>query len=108
MADDELQMRLLGVDPQDEIAGACKLHLRTSRGVIPLVLHHAEKASRSVLCVGGAIGGFDGPAMLYPRLGLVMPKAGFAVARMNYRRPNEFDECVMDTLGTLSFLKGMG
>jgi alpha-beta hydrolase superfamily lysophospholipase len=108
MADDELQMRLVGVDPQDEIAGACKLQLRTSRGVIPLVLHQAEKASRAVLCVCGAIGGFDGPAMLYPRLGLVMPKAGFAVARMNYRRPNEFDECVMDTLGTLSFLKGMG
>jgi dienelactone hydrolase len=46
--------------------------------------------------------------MLYPRLGLTMPKAGFAVARMNYRRPNEFDECVLDTLATLNFLKGVG
>lgn len=108
MADDELQMRIQGVEPQDEIAGACKLNLRTSRGAIPVLLHRAENASRAVLCVCGAIGGFDGPAMLYPRLGLILPKAGFAVARMNYRLPNEFDECVLDCLATLSFLKGMG
>lgn len=108
MADDEIEMRILGVDPEDEVAGACKLHLRTSRGAIPLIMHQAENAARAVLCVCGAIGGFDGPAMLYPRLGLTMPGAGFAVARMNYRLPNEFDECVLDTLATLSFLKGMG
>jgi dienelactone hydrolase len=27
---------------------------------------------------------------------------------MNYRQPNEFDECVLDTLAALTFLKGMG
>jgi dienelactone hydrolase len=37
-----------------------------------------------------------------------MPHSGFAVARMNYRQPNEFDECVLDTLATLNVLKGMG
>jgi hypothetical protein len=59
-----------------------------------------------VLCVSGAIGGFDGPAMLYARLGLVMPRQGLSVARMNYRKPNDFDECLLDTLATLNFLKG--
>jgi uncharacterized protein len=108
MAEDDLQMRILGVDPGEEIAGARKLHLRTSRGSIPVILHGTENASRAILCICGAIGGFDGPAMLYPRLGLTMPHAGFAVARMNYRQPNEFDECVLDTLAALTFLKGMG
>lgn len=108
MAEDDLQMRILGVDPGDEVARARKLHLRTSRGPIPVILHAAENASRAILCVCGAIGGFDGPAMLYPRLGLIMPHTGIAVARMNYRQPNEFDECVLDTLATLTFLKGMG
>lgn len=108
MADDALQMRILGVEPEDEVAGARKLYLRTSRGAIPVIMHGAEKATRAVLCVCGAIGGFDGPAMLYPRLGLIMPRAGFAVARINYRLPNEFDECVLDALAVLSFLKGMG
>jgi alpha-beta hydrolase superfamily lysophospholipase len=108
MAEDDLQMRILGVEPGDEVAGARKLHVRTSRGVIPVIIHGAENASRVVLCVCGAIGGFDGPAMLYPRLGLIMPHNGFAIARMNYRQPNEFDECVLDTLATLTFLKGVG
>ena len=108
MADDDLQMRILRVEPGDEVAGARKLYLHTSRGDIPVIMHAAEKASRAVLCVCGAIGGFDGPAMLYPRLGLVMPHTGFAVARMNYRQPNEFDECVLDTLAALTFLKSVG
>jgi len=108
MAADELQMRILGVEPGDEVAGARKLYLHTSRGDIPVIMHAAENASRAVLCVCGAIGGYDGPAMLYPRLGLVMPHTGFAVARMNYRQPNEFDECVLDTLAALTFLKGVG
>jgi alpha/beta superfamily hydrolase len=108
MADDDLKMRILGVEPGDQVAGARKLNLRTSRGDISVIMHETDSASRAVLCVCGAIGGFDGPANLYPRLGLIMPHHGFAVARMNYRRPNEFDECLLDTLASLSFLKGMG
>jgi alpha-beta hydrolase superfamily lysophospholipase len=108
MAADDLEMRILGVDPGDEVAGARKLQLRTTRGSIPLVLHAAENATRAVLCISGAVGGFDGPAMLYPRLGLKIPPAGFAVARMNYREPNDFDECLLDTLATVTFLKGTG
>jgi alpha/beta superfamily hydrolase len=104
---DELEMRILGVDPGDEIAGARKLYLRTTRGALPLIVHSAEGVSRAVLCISGAIGGFDGPTTLYARLGLKMPQAGFTVARMNYRQPNEFDECVLDTLAALTFLKGM-
>jgi dienelactone hydrolase len=108
MADEELELRLLGVDPEEEIAGARKLQLRTTRGSIPIILHGVETASRGVLCVSGAIGGFDGPAGLYPRLGLELPDQGYIVARMNYRHPNDFDECLLDTLGTLNFLASIG
>jgi pimeloyl-ACP methyl ester carboxylesterase len=108
MAENQLETRILGIDPGDEVAGARKLQLRTTRGAIPLIMHGAENASRAVLCVSGAIGGFDGPALLFPRLGLVMPHSAVAVARMNYRRPNEFDECLLDTLATLNFLQGLG
>jgi alpha/beta superfamily hydrolase len=108
MPDENLEMRILGVDASDEIAGARKLALRTSRGIIPIVLHAAESANRAVVCVSGAIGGFDGPAMLYPRLGSELPRKGITVARANYRTPNDFDECVLDTLAALTFLKGTG
>ncbi|MGH7987847.1 MAG: alpha/beta hydrolase [Candidatus Binataceae bacterium] len=104
----QLDLRILGFDPGDEIAGARKIMLRTSRGEIPLVMHAAQSPARAVLCVSGAIGGFDGPAMLYPRLGLELPAADFGVLRLNYRKPNDFDECLIDALAALTFLKGVG
>jgi alpha/beta superfamily hydrolase len=109
MADEELEIEILGVEPGDEVAGARKVAIRTTRGMIPVVVHAGgEKAQRAVLCVCGAIGGFDGPAMLYPRLGLELPRQGMTVARMNYRTPNDFNECLLDTLATLNFLKALG
>jgi alpha/beta superfamily hydrolase len=50
----------------------------------------------------------DGPAMLYPQLGLDLPGAGVAVARLDYRAPNEFGECVLDAMAALSFLRSAG
>lgn len=106
--DDEISLRILGVNPGDEIAGARRLEIRTTRGDIPLVLHGAEPPGRVALCICGAIGGFDGPALLYPRMGLDLPRMGIGVARLNYRMPNEFGECVVDTMAGLTFLKGVG
>ncbi|MGH7933602.1 MAG: alpha/beta hydrolase [Candidatus Binataceae bacterium] len=109
MSDQEqLDLKILGFDPGEEIAGARRVMLRTSRGVIPMVVHAAETPSRAALCVSGAIGGFDGPAMLYPRLGLELPRRGLSIARINYRTPNDFDECLLDALAALTFLKGVG
>jgi len=108
MSDENLDLRILGIDPGDEIAGARKLTIRTSRGAIPVVMHAAEGATRAVVCICGAIGGFDGPAMLYPRLGLELPHAGISVARVNYRAPNDFNECLLDTLAALTFVKATG
>jgi uncharacterized protein len=105
---DEINLRILGVDPGEEIVGARRLQIRTTRGAIPALLHSAANPGRAVLCVSGALGGFDGPAMLYARLGLELPGKGVSVARLNYRAPNEFGECVIDAMAALSFLKGIG
>jgi alpha-beta hydrolase superfamily lysophospholipase len=106
--DEGLTLRITGVEPGDEIAGARKVTIATTRGAIPLVLHSAAEKGRAVLCVSGAIGGFDGPSMLYPRLGLEMPKRGFTIARLDYRAPNEFGECLVDAMAALTFLGGIG
>jgi alpha/beta superfamily hydrolase len=108
VSDDELELRILGVDPGEEVAGALKLTIRTSRGEIPVILHAPESTPRAVVCISGAIGGFDGPAKLYERLGLELPSKGITVARMNYRAPNDFNECLLDTLAALGFLKATG
>src|SRR6266849_6572494 len=109
MADEQqLDMQILGFESGDLVAGARKIMIRTNRGEIPLILHATETPSRVVLCVCGAIGGFDGPSMLYPRLGLEMPRKDISIARANYRTPNDFGECLLDALAALTFLKGTG
>jgi pimeloyl-ACP methyl ester carboxylesterase len=106
--DEELTLRITGVEPGDEIAGSRKLTLATTRGRIPLLMHSAPEKGRAALCVSGAMGGFDGPSMLYPRLGLELPKRGLTIARLDYRAPNEFGECLVDAMAALAFLRGIG
>jgi len=40
--------------------------------------------------------------------GLELPRNGITVARGQLSRPNDFDECLLDTLAALTFLKGTG
>jgi fermentation-respiration switch protein FrsA (DUF1100 family) len=105
---DEVSLSITGVEQQIEIAGARRVLLATTRGKIRLILHAAEKAQRAVICLGGASGGMDGPAMLYARLGLEARSLSFTVMRLGYRIPGEMMECVLDTMAGLSFLKGIG
>ncbi len=105
---EELTLRITSVEPGDEIAGARTVTLVTTRGPIPVVMHTAPEKGRAVLCVSGAMGGFDGPSMLYPRLGLKMPKDNITVARLDYRAPGEFGECLVDAMAALTFLGGIG
>jgi pimeloyl-ACP methyl ester carboxylesterase len=107
-ADEGVTLRITGVQPGDEIAGARRVTIGTTRGAIPLIMHAAPEKGRAVLCVSGAIGGFDGPSMLYPRLGLEMPRRGLTIARLDYREPNEFGECLVDAMAALTFLGGIG
>jgi len=106
--DEGLSLRITGVETGDEIAGARNVKIATTRGTITLLLHSAPDKGRAVLCVSGAVGGFDGPSMLYARLGLEMPKRGLTVARLDYRAPNEFGECLVDAMAALTFLGGTG
>jgi hypothetical protein len=132
MSGDDLSLRILDIEPGDEIAGARSLRLRTTRGEIPIIVHAPQirpaeirpvevgpvevgaadpgaddAPARAVLCVSGALGGFDGPAKLYLRLGQELPVLGITVVRLNYRMPNEFGECVLDTMAGLAFLNAM-
>ncbi|HVC43747.1 MAG TPA: hypothetical protein VND20_02950 [Candidatus Binataceae bacterium] len=109
MSDDQLDLRIVGVDPGEIVDGAQRLTMRTTRGPIAMIMHAAEApASRAVLCVSGALGGFDGPAQLYVRLGRELPGRGISVVRLNYRAPNDFAECLIDAVAGLAFIKGLG
>ena len=104
---DQFGLKILGITPGEAAEGAQELTINTTRGPIPMIFHGTSEPDRAALCISGAIGGVVGPSNLYARLGQELPKAGIAIARIDYRAPNEFGECLLDTLAGLSFLRAM-
>ncbi len=85
------------------------LLFRTNRGEIPAIIHRAPVSDLAVIWVGGARGGFGGPAGgMYPRLAERFLSKGITSLRLNYRQPNVLPECVLDLLAGIAMLKGTG
>ena len=94
--------------PHDGVVGA-GLTLRTNRGDIQAILHQASNTTNAVLWVGGAKGGFGGPAGgIYAILGQELILQGITSLRVTYRCPGSFLECVLDALAGLLYLQGQG
>jgi len=107
--DDDLSLEVYGGMAREQDDGSHLVSIRTSRGDIPAIMHLCEGGEEAIIWVCGAIGGFDGPAEgIYASLGQALVESGVTSLRLNYRLPNEFEECVLDTLGGVSFLKGIG
>lgn len=107
---EDIELRLLQVGAAPgEVEGTFRVLLHTTRGDIQGILHPVEGGTGAVICVGGAMGGIDGPAdSLYARLPALVAAKGVTVLRLDYRQPNHFEECVADVLAGCSFLKGIG
>lgn len=107
-ADLTLKLHRVAAKPSEE-PGALVVMLETSRGTIEGVLHPVEGGTGAVICVGGAMGGLDGPAdAIYARLASLLGPSNVTVLRLSYREPNNFEECVLDVLAGCSFLRGIG
>jgi alpha/beta superfamily hydrolase len=105
----DLTLNIEGVKADRDPDGNFSIVLRTSRGDIDCRFTPCEGQPGVALFVGGAMGGFDGPAGgIYKELSARLVEKGLSTLRVNYRQPGEFEECVMDVLGALSFLKGIG
>lgn len=106
--DNDLELSIEGVAAHPEPDGNLRVLIATSRGEIRAVLHPCQEAPGAVIYVGGAMGGFEGPANdLYGRLANRL-KPRLSGLRLHYRHPNEFEECVLDVLAGVSFLRGFG
>lgn len=107
----ELDLRVLrvGAAPLNEEGTVLQVRLETTRGAIEGILHPVEGGTSAIICVGGAMGGLDGPAdRLYERLSTLLAPSRVTVLRINYREPNNFEECVLDVLAGCSFMRGIG
>lgn len=107
--DDELQLSILGVALSPQGEGEYRLMLRTSRGDVAGEFSVCEGGTGAAVLLSGAGGGFDGPAdRLYQALAAALRERRVSTLRLDYRQPGEFDECLLDAMGALSFLKGIG
>jgi fermentation-respiration switch protein FrsA (DUF1100 family) len=102
----ELQIEQVAAHPEED--GNLRVMLQTSRGEIRAVLHPCANAPGAAVYVGGARGGFEGPADdLYGRLANRL-RPSMSALRLHYRQPGEFFECVLDVMAGVSFLRGVG
>ena len=107
--EEEYSLSIQGVALAPDGESEYRLMLRTSRGDIPGQFTVCEGETGAAVLVGGASGGLDGPADgIYRRLAEGLRTRRVSTLRLHYRRPGEFEECVLDVLGALSFLKGIG
>ncbi len=110
-ADARVGMRIeqVYVGPPHEGEVGEGLVLRTTRGDIPAIVHAAPDSTQAVVWVCGARGGFGGPATgLYAELAQEMTAAGITSLRMDYRDPNNIQECALDLLAGVNYLRAMG
>jgi pimeloyl-ACP methyl ester carboxylesterase len=85
-----------------------RLQLVTSEGALPCRYHPAE-GEHAILWVFGAGGGLGGPAGgLYTRLGRQFRESGTASLELDYRRPGDLEDCLLDALIGLAYLESLG
>ena len=112
MASSDISIRIVGVEPWDAPDGepGRGILLRTTRGDARTIVHNNQRGrtTKGIIWVWGARGGFAGPAGgLYRDLAEEL-KQDITSVRIDYRLPNNLQECVMDALVGVSFLTGTG
>ena len=78
-------------------------------GLLTMLWHGHGDEDGVVVALGGAMGGLLGPADgLYHDLGVALLDQGIATIRVAYRRPNDLEACLLDTLAVLQLAAAKG
>ena len=82
--------------------------ISTPRGTVRGVLYPVEGTRAAMVMVGGAGGDTTGPAGIYDELATRLQADGAEALRLEYRTPNQLDECVYDLLAGIEALGQRG
>ncbi len=80
----------------------------TDHGSNEGILHHREGCTAGTIMVGGTGGGWDGPASIYRDMGPDLLKENIATLRLDFRRRAQLEDCVLDVLVGIEYLKELG
>lgn len=108
---EDLVLRILNAEARPLDDGTYGIYLQTTRGMLTGKLHVAENAPGAVIF--GSRGSVEEPRdRLYSELAPDLAALGVSSLRLFFRIPDSappgFDECVLDMLGGISFLRGIG
>jgi pimeloyl-ACP methyl ester carboxylesterase len=95
---------------QEQGGGYVPVTLTTNLGAVEARYYPTSLGTSAAIWVGGAGGGWDTPGygQLYPRLCTDLRNEAISSLRVKYRHPNYLEECVLDVLAGLTFLKSQG
>lgn len=82
--------------------------INTPKGNITGIRTDVPGATAAVIMVGGAGGGTQGPAGVYPDLAACLAEKGISGLRLDYRRPNDLAACVFDVRAGIAALQQRG
>lgn len=82
--------------------------ISTPRGTVRGILYPVEGARGAAVMVGGAGGDTTGPAGIYDELAARLQADGAEALCLEYRTPNQLDECVYDLLAGIETLGQRG
>ena len=86
-----------------------KVIISTSRGDIHSVYHPSLDSRKGIIWICGAHGGLDGPSFgIYVDLSRDLVAERISSLRLDYRQPGVLEECVLDVLTGIAFLKESG
>jgi fermentation-respiration switch protein FrsA (DUF1100 family) len=104
-----LSLSLHSVEHSAEREGADRVRLMTNAGEIVGRLHSAETGDAAILWVFGSGGGLGGPAGgLYTRLAGRFRPLDVTSLELDYRRPGDLRDCVLDVLLGVAYLASLG
>lgn len=104
----ELHIQNVAAMPDDE-PGVFRIMMQTTRGDIAALLRPVEGGTGAVIFAGGAMGGLQiAKDSIADRLPRRLAELGVTSVHVAYRKPEEFEEAVLDILAGCSLLRGIG
>jgi dienelactone hydrolase len=85
-----------------------RFDIMTPRGKLTGLYYRVEGATNAVVMVSGALGGSAGPSGAYPALAGQLRAGEIAALWLDYRKPENMNECVYDLNAGLDELRRRG
>lgn len=104
----DLELTIKDIKVEQITEDQFKVSVITSDGTNTAILHHSDGNKAGTVLVGGVGGGYDGPASIYKDIGPDLLKDNISSLRLDFRWHNDIDECVLDVLVGMEYLKTLG